>query len=195
MDALTQQLLQQLSGGGLSKIGQQIGADEQTTGSALSTAVPLLVSALAGNAAKPKGAKSLHKALAKDHDGSILDDTSGYLDNPQAADGAAILGHILGGKQPAVTQGLARNTGLDGGQAGQLLEIAAPLLMGALGQQQRQQGLNTKGLSSFLGGQKEEDEKSDPDMMSTLNSLLDTNKSGSALDEVLGTVGKLFGGK
>jgi hypothetical protein len=91
MDALTQQLLQQLSGGGLSKIGQQIGADEQTTGSALSTAVPLLVSALAGNASKSKGAKALHKALAKDHDGSILDDTSGFLDNPQAADGAAML--------------------------------------------------------------------------------------------------------
>ena len=138
MDALTKQLMQQLSGDELSQISRQIGVDERTTGSALSAATPLLISALANNASKPDGAQALHQALAKDHDGSILNDMSGFLANPQTANGAGILGHILGGQQPGVTQGLAQGTGLNSGQAGQLLQIAAPLLMGALGQQQQQ---------------------------------------------------------
>ena len=194
MDTLTQQLMQQLSGGALSQISQQIGADEQTTGSALSAAMPMLVSALANNASQPDGAQSLHQALAEDHDGSILDDIPGFLSDPQAANGTGILGHILGGQQPAVTQGLAQNTGLNGGQVGQLLQIAAPLLMGALGQQQQQQGFDTDGLSAFLGGQQQAAHQANPSMMGMLNSLLDMNRDGSALDDIVGMVGKLFGG-
>lgn len=193
MDALTQQLMQQLSEGGLSQIGQQIGADEKTTGSALSAAMPLLVSALANNASKPDGAQSLHQALTEDHDGSILNNLSSFLDNPQAANGAGILGHILGSQQPGVAQGLAQGTGLDTGQVGQLLQIAAPLLMGALGQQQQQQGYDTNGLSDFLGGQQQLAQQSNPDMMSMLNNLLDVDRDGSILDDILGMLGKLFG--
>lgn len=195
MDALTEQLMQRLGEDGLSQIGQQIGADEQTTRSALSAAMPLLLSALANNASKPDGAQSLHQALLQDHDGSILDNMSGFLINPQAANGSGILGHILGNQQPVVAQGLAQNTGLDTGQIEQLLQIAAPLLMGALGQQQQQQGFDPNGLAAFLSGQQQAVQQSNPDLMGLLNSLLDTNKSGSALDEVLGLVGKLLGGR
>ena len=195
MDDLTQQLLQQLAGGGLSKIGQQIGADEQTTSSALSAALPLLLSALANNASKPEGAQALNQALANDHDGSILNDISGFLDNPQAANGAGILGHVLGGREPVVRQGLAQGTGLNTDQVGQLLQIAAPLVMGMLGQQRQQNGLDPNGLSAFLGGQQQAAQQSNPDIMGVVNNLLDANKDGSALDEILGIAGKLFGGK
>ncbi len=195
MDALTQLLMQQLGGGGVSNISQQIGADEKTTQSALSTALPLLVSALANNASKPDGAQSLHQAIVKDHDGSILNDVNSFLGNPAVANGAGILNHVLGGQQPAVKQGLAQSTGLDSAQIGQLLQIAAPLVMGALGQQQQQQNLDPNGLSTFLGGQQQSAQQANPDMMSTLNSLLDMDKDGSAVDDVMGLVGKLFGGK
>ncbi len=194
MDALTQMLLQQLAGGGLSQIGQQIGANDKSTQSALSAAVPLLVSALAKNASQPQGAQALHKALSEDHDGSILDDVSGYLDNPQAANGAGILKHVLGGQQPAVTNTLAKGTGLDAGQIGQLLQIAAPLVMGALGQQQQKQGLNPQGLTSFLGNQQQTAHKANPDVMSTLNRILDADQDGSGLDEAAGILGRLLGG-
>ena len=193
MNALTQQLMGKISGDDLSQISRQIGAEKGKTGSALSAAMPLLMSALANNASEHDGAQSLHQALANDHDGSILNDMSGFLGNPQAANGAGILGHILGGQQPAITQGLAQNTGLNNGQVGQLLQIAAPLLMGALGQQQQQQGFDTNGLSDFLGGQQQIAQQSNPDMMSMLNNLLDTDQDGSALDDILGWVGKLFG--
>ncbi|MCL4529871.1 MAG: DUF937 domain-containing protein [Chloroflexi bacterium] len=195
MDALTQQLMQQLSGQDLSRIGQQIGADEQTTSTALSAALPLLLSALANNASKPEEAQALHQALTRDHDGSILNNVSGFLDNPQSANGAGILNHVLGGQQPVVTQGLAQGTGLNSSQIGQLLQIAAPLVMGLLGQQRQQNNLDTNGLSAFLGGQQQLERESNPGMMNVLNTLLDTNRDGSALDEVLGMAGKLLGGK
>ena len=192
MSTLTDQLLQQLGSGGLSQISQQIGADESSTGSALAMAMPLLTSALANNSAKPNGAQALHQALANDHDGSILGNLSAFLDNPQAANGAGILGHVLGSQQPAVAQGLAQNSNLNSGQMGQLLEIAAPLLLGALGQQQQSQGLNASGLASLLGGQQQAAQQANPNMMGTLNSLLDQNKNGSALDEIFGFLRRLF---
>ncbi|MCB0210431.1 MAG: DUF937 domain-containing protein [Anaerolineae bacterium] len=195
MDALTQQLMQQLSGDDISQISRQIGADNQTTGMALSAAIPLLVSALANNASQPAEAQALHQALAEDHDGSILNNMSGFLGNPQAANGAGILGHILGSQQSGVTQGLAQGTGLNSNQIGQLLEIAAPLLMGLLGQQQQQQGLNTPGLSDFLGGQQQQAQQSNPDMMHILNNLLDMDHDGSALDDILRMASNLFRGR
>lgn len=194
MDDLTQLLMQQLSGNELSQIGQQIGTDEKTASSALSAAIPLLVSALAKNASEPEGAESLNQALAEDHDGSILDGLSGFLSNPQAAEGAGILGHVLGPKQPAIKKGLAQGTGLESDQVGQLLQIAAPLVMGALGRQRKQQNLGTNDLADFLGSQKQKAQETNPDMMSTLNSLLDMDQDGSALDDILGIAGKLFGG-
>ncbi len=194
MDTLAQTLLQQLAGGGLSQIGQQIGANDQTTQSALSAAVPLLVSALARNASQPDGANALHKALSNDHDGSILDDIPGYLADPQAANGAGILKHVLGGQQATVTKGLAQGTGLDAGQIGQLLQIAAPLVMGALGQKQQQKSLDPQGLSAFLGNQHQTAQKSSPDVMGVLNKMLDADQDGSGLDEAAGMLGRLLGG-
>lgn len=192
MDALMQLLNQQLSGGGLSQISQQVGADEQTTGNVLSAAMPLLLSAMANNASTPQGAESLHQALTQDHDGAIFNDMAGFLSNPQAANGAGILGHVLGPKQDVVQNGLAQQTGLDAATIGQLLTIAAPLVMGALGKTQQEQGLDASGLSSFLGQQQQAAQQSNPDMMAMLGSMLDMDKDGSALDDILGLVGKFF---
>jgi hypothetical protein len=195
MDALTQQLIQQLAGEGITQISRKIGADEQTTKAALSTALPLLVSALAKNTSKAEGAQSLNQALTKDHDGSILNDVPGFLENPEAANGAGILEHVLGSQQSTVNKGLTKGTGLDSGQVDQLLQIGAPLLMGLLGQKQQQKGLDPNGLSAYLGGQQQKAQESNPDLMGTLNTLLDADKDGSALDDVIGLAGKLFGDK
>lgn len=195
MDAIMQLLDQQLGGDGVSQISQQIGADKQTTGTALSAAVPLLLSALANNASKPEGASSLHQALAQDHDGAIFNDMSGFLSNPQSANGAGILGHVLGNQQQTVQNGLAQQTGLDAGSIGQLLLIAAPLVMGALGKTQQEQGLSANGLSDFLGSQQQMAQEANPDMMSMLSKLLDRNNDGSALDDILGMASKFFSGR
>lgn len=195
MDNLLQELMNQLSGGGLSKISQQIGADEKTTDSALAASISVLTSALAKNATDPNGAQALHNALTKDHDGSILDNMDDFLGDPEAAHGDGILRHVLGQQQPAVAQGLAKGTGLDISQIGQLLKIVAPLLMGAMGKQQQQQRLDPGSLTDFLGNQKQMAQRSAPNLLGMLNNLLDADKDGSALDDVLGMFGKLMGGR
>lgn len=195
MDTFTQQLLQQLAEGAVSQIGQKIGADEQTTNSALSSTIPLLFSALAKNASEPAGAQELFKAVAEDHDGSILDHMDSFLGNPESANGAGILKHVLGSQQPAVTEGLTKNTGLESNQVAQILQIAAPLVMGMLGKQQKQANLDVDGLTGLLLGEKQTVEESNPDMMGMLNTLLDVNKNGSALDEIFGMLGKFLGSK
>ena len=195
MADITQLLAQQLLGGGLSQISQQIGADKDTTGQALSAAMPLLLSALANNASQPQGAQALHTALAQDHDGTIFNNMDGFLSNPQAANGAGILGHVLGERRDTVQNGLAQGTGLDANSMGQLLEIAAPLVMGALGQQQQQQGLDANGLSALLGQQQQAAQAANPDLMGTIGNLLDMNHDGSALDDILRLAGKFSSGR
>jgi len=195
MGNLAQQLLHQLAGGALSSVSGRIGADEKTTGSALETIVPLLITALAKNSSRPEGAAALHRAIEKDHDGTVLDNLKGFLENPQAADGAGILRHVLGGRQPAVTDALSKGTNLDGNQIGQLLQIAAPLVMGMLARQQKGGGLDSNALSALLGGQTRTARESGPDISSVLSSLLDSDGDGISAGDVIGTLGKLLGGR
>jgi hypothetical protein len=193
MNALTEMLMGQLAGSAVSQIGGKIGADPSTTSKALSMAVPLLISALARNSSTPAGAEALDQAVANDHDGSVLDNLSRFLGNSEAANGAGILGHVLGDRRTDVENGLAQSTGLEPGAAGQLLETVAPLVMGALGKVRQDQGLDANGLSAFLGDQHQQAQASAPNVMGMLGSLLDSNKDGSVLDDVSRIAGKLFG--
>lgn len=193
MNALTEMLTQQLAGSAISQLSGKIGADTGTTSKALALAVPLLISALARNSATPEGAQSLDRAIERDHDGSILDNLPGFLNNSESANGAGILGHVLGDRRTDVEVGLARNTGLAPGAAGMLLETLAPVVMGALGRTRQQQGLDAGGLSSYLGSQTQQAQTAAPDVMGILGNLLDANKDGSVLDDVGRIASKFFG--
>ena len=112
MNALTQMITQQLAGGAVRTISQRLGISETAANTAVQIAVPLILSALARNASQPQGAESLHEAISKDHDGSILDNLQGYLGDPQGANGAGILGHVFGSQQPTLENNLAQATGM-----------------------------------------------------------------------------------
>jgi hypothetical protein len=189
MNAITQMITQQIAGAAARAMAARIGVSEATAERAVQVAVPLIVAALARNAAQPDGARDLQEAVVKDHDGSIFDNLTGYLNNPQAANGSGILGHVFGQQQEAVQSNLAQATGLDQNAAGSILEMAAPLVMGALGQTQKQNGLDADGLSQFLAAQREQTAKSAPDLMGALNAMLDSNHDGSVTDDV----GRLLG--
>jgi hypothetical protein len=194
MSFITDMLMQQLSGNAVSQISQKIGADTGMTSQAIAMATPLLMSALARNASNPQGAQALHQALNQDHNGGILDNVAGFLGgNPQAANGAGILGHVLGDQRGAVQNGLAQQTGLDANASGQLLEMLAPMVMGALGKTQQQQGLDVNGLASMLGNHQQTAQASSPDMMGMLSGLLDMNKDGNPMDDIGRIAGQFFG--
>lgn len=184
MNALTQIITQQLAGGAVSSIAQRLGISESTANTAVQVAVPLILAAMARNASNPQGAESLHQAVTNDHDGSIFDNLTGYLNNPQTANGAGILGHVFGGQQASVQNNLAQATGMDQSSAAGVLETVAPVVMGALGQTQQQSGLDAAGLSNMLRSQQQEAQANSPDVMSMLGSMLDQNKDGSSMDDL-----------
>jgi hypothetical protein len=192
MNAITQMVTQQLAGPAISQVAQRMGVSEATANSAVKLAVPLILAAMARNAQQPTAAQDLHQAINNDHDGSIFDNLSGYLSNPAAANGAGILGHVFGGQQPAIEKNLAQVTGVDPSTAGNMMEMLAPLVMGALGKTQQQQGLDASGLSNLLNNQQQQAQAAAPGMMGTLNSLLDQNNDGSALDDLSRIAGGFF---
>jgi hypothetical protein len=184
MNAITQAITQQLAGGAVNNIAQRFGVSEATANRAVQIGIPLILAALARNASQPDGAANLHQAINNDHDGSILDNVGSYLNNPQSANGAGILGHVFGNQQPAVAANLAQATGTDPNAASGLLETLAPLVMGAVGQAQQQNHLDPSGLTNLLNSQQQEAQANAPGMMGMLGSMLDRNQDGSAVDDL-----------
>ena len=90
-----------------------------------------------------------------------------------------------GGKQATAEQTISKTSGLDAGaQAANLLAMAAPLIMGFLGRQKKQQGFDAGQLASMLGGARDDMVKKQPDAMSALAGLLDSDGDGSVMDDV-----------
>ena len=184
MNAITQIITQQLGGSAARTIAQRFGISETTANTAVQLGVPLILAALARNASQPQEAQNLHQAVATDHDGSILDNVTDYLQNPQTANGSGILAHVFGTQRPTVENNLAQATGMDQGSAAGLLETLAPLVMGSLGKAQQENGLDASGLSNLLNHQQQEAQANAPDGMSLLSSMLDRNNDGSSIDDL-----------
>ena len=192
MNFITQMITQKIAGVAARALAPRLGVSEATAERAVVIAIPLILAALARNAARPEGAKQLHEAVNTDHDGSIFDNLGGYLGNPQAANGAGILGHVFGEQQGTIQNNLAQATGLDPNAAGNILETVAPLVMGAVGQTQQQNNLDPDGLSQYLDSQRQQTEAAAPDVMGALNSMLDSNRDGSVTDDVGRLLGNFF---
>ncbi|PCH77056.1 MAG: hypothetical protein COB98_04525 [Flavobacteriaceae bacterium] len=205
LDLLNSDLGKSLISGASSYLGQ----GKEQTGSGLSAALPLILGALKNNTATSGGAEGLLGALSKDkHDGSILDNLGDMLGKEDTLkDGANILGHVFGGKEQSVAQAVSAKSGLDLGKSMDLLKMAAPVIMGLLGKQSRQNNVADGGgldnlLGGLLGGGNQAKEG-----QSLITKILDANGDGSIIDDVMGMVtgsnkgglgsilGGLFGGK
>jgi hypothetical protein len=196
MSSILETLMQQLGGGdAVRQVSRQLGADEGRTESALSAALPTLLAALSRNASRPEGAEALHRAVARDHDGSVLDDLSGFLGQAQDGPGAGILRHVLRDRRGTVEGAVSRASGLDGNATGKLMEMLAPMVMGALGREQRRGGLDAGGLAGLLERERSAAaDRVEPKQMSMVDRLLDADDDGDVdLGDLLKHGAKLFG--
>ena len=196
----------------ISGVSNQTNQPQNKTQDVLTMALPVLMAAMKRNAATPQGAEGLLGALNSKHDGSILDNLGGLfgggLDSNVLDDGGKILGHVLSGKQKHVENALSQKSGMDASSVAQILKVAAPILLGVLGKQKRQQNVNSPSgieglLGGLLGGNSPKQEQS------FLESILDADGDGSVVDDVAGMLlggnnkkgglggllGGLFGGK
>lgn len=175
MSDLTSRVFEQLDQSHIESIASQLGIDPAQASNAVQQALPLLMGGLARNASSPQGAQALHSALERDHAGvdiggllgSVLGGGGGSgggigdllgsvlgggnTDSAGAGIGGAILGHIFGGRREQAARGLGQTSGLGNQGASQLLAMLAPLVMAALGNMTRKQGLDANGLSGILG--------------------------------------------
>ncbi|MCA4780744.1 DUF937 domain-containing protein [Empedobacter stercoris] len=130
---------------------KQLSINESQAQSAVAAAVPFLLSALNKNA-QTGGAEGISNAL-KQHDGSILDNLSGFLgQGGNQHDGLGILNHVLGNKQQNVASAISQQSGISVGQVTQILALVAPIVMGYLGKQKQSEGLDSNGIAGLLGG-------------------------------------------
>ena len=171
---------------------QQLGQDKNKTASALNAALPLILGAMKNNAKTEQGANGLLSALGNEkHSGGILDNLGsilggGGIDDDVLQDGAGILGHVFGGKEQNVAGAVSKSSGIDMGSAMQILKVAAPVIMGVLGKQARQQNVSNQNgigdlLGGLLGGQGQQQQ-------SMVERLLDADGDGSIIDDVAGMI-------
>jgi len=179
----------------ISGVAGSTGQSESKTGDVLSMAMPLLLGAMKKNVSTPQGAQGLMSALSGKHNGGILDDLGGLfgggVDEAVTNDGAGILGHLFGGSQGNVENALSQKSGMDTGSIANILKIAAPIVMGFIGKQTRQNNVqDASGMNNLLGGMLGGQPKQNQSLITT---LLDADGDGSILDDVAGMV--MGGGK
>ncbi|MBL0288667.1 MAG: DUF937 domain-containing protein [Bacteroidetes bacterium] len=198
MSDLNQLLSSVLNENTVAQIGEQLGVDQNQAGNAIQLALPALLGALNKNAQSEDGAQGILNAISKDHDGGILDMLPQFLGNASQGPGAAILGHILGAKQPQMEQQIGQHSGLNPAMVGKLLTILAPILMGALGKSQQQAPQQQSGgglgnLISILGGATQQHhqqaQQNNNPLMQILGNVLDKDGDGNIQNEAM-NIGK-----
>jgi hypothetical protein len=173
----------------ISGVANSTGNDSNKTKSVLTMALPVLMKAMERKTATQEGAIGLVGALDKKHDGSILDNLGnlfgGGVNDSVLNDGSKILSHVLGNKQQGIQQVIGHKSGLDASAVGNILKVAAPILMGFLGKQKREQNISNSAdmsglLSGLLGGGTAQKEQN------FLEQILDADGDGSVVDDVAG---------
>ena len=189
-------LLGLLQGQDLGQLAEQVGGNEGQVKNGVMTALPAMLTALSKNTGTEKGAQELNNALETKHDGSILNNLSGYLSNPDLKDGAGILNHLFGSQTSNVANAVSQSSGLDSNGSMKMLQMLAPVLMGMLGQQKKQNNLDAEGIGNLTSmlASNFGSEAGASGIMEAVTNLLDANKDGNVMDDIMGMVGKLFGG-
>jgi hypothetical protein len=140
----------------IAQIASFLGLDRSAAQKAVGAAVPTMLASLSDLVGTPAGASQLSKLLSQQQ-GSPADLLRNSGADGLAQAGSTMLSGLLGGKTTdAMAQALGRfaGTGDSGGKS--LLGVIGPIVLGALGQQQREAGLDANGLASLLRSQKDQ---------------------------------------
>jgi hypothetical protein len=170
----------------IAKIASSLGIDRSVVQKAIGGAVPALLASLADVASTPNGARQLAGTLAQQPTGSLesfksLIDGSGQ--NTLAQTGSSMLSGLFGGTAlDTMAQSIGKFAGVDAGSGKSIVGMLGPVILGALGQQQRSAGLDASGLASLLGSQKDQIASSIP------SGLADQLSAAGLIDRAAGGV-------
>jgi hypothetical protein len=184
---LLESILNAKSGGVVSQLANQFGLNEDQAASAVQNLVPALAGGLQRNISQG-GLNDLLGALTKGQHQRYLDDPSILRSQTARDDGNGILGHILGSKDVSrqVAAQASTRTGISEAVLKQMLPVVASLAMGALSRQTSSSPLSStgqSGVSASSGG---------AGILGMLTPLLDRNRDGSVVDDLLGSASRFF---
>ena len=161
----------------MEQIARQFGLPEDKAREAVGALVPSLTRGLQHRTQEEIGVDDLMEALNVGKHGEYIDQPR-KLEAPETVeDGNAILGHILGSKEVSrnVAKDASEQTGLATSLLKKMLPVVASLVMASLSKNILGGGATAN--SSGAGG--------------LLGSLLDSDRDGSIIDDVLGMAFKM----
>ena len=182
LDVLNTEIGEQLLG----KASNETSEKKESIAAALSTAMPLILSAMKRNAQKDDGAASLDRALNSDkHNGNLLQNLSDVDSSSLQNEGSKILDHIFGGKQSGINSTLSKTLNMDENSIASILKMAAPIILSILGSQKRKDNVSQGGLTDLIGSVLGNSASND---QSFLETILDRDGDGSVIDDIGGMI-------
>ena len=143
----------------IAKIASVLGLDRNVAQKTIAGAIPALLASLADVASTPNGARQLTNTLTQQSDSleNLKNLVGGAGQNLVADSGSNMLSGLFGGGTlDTMAQTIGKFAGIGEGTSKSLLGMLGPVVLGALGQQQRSMGLDASGLASLLTSQKDQ---------------------------------------
>jgi hypothetical protein len=180
---LLESILNSNNGAAVSQLANQFGLNQQQATSAVGSLLPALAGGLQRNISGG-GLEDLLGALNKGQHQRYLDDPTALKSEAARADGNGILGHLLGSKDVSrqVAAQAATQTGISESVLKQMLPTVAALAMGALSKQKAGTSASAAAAAGGSG------------ILGMLTPLLDRDRDGSVVDDILGSASRLFKG-
>lgn len=175
---LLEDLMNANGGAAVGQLAQQFGLSGEQTQGVIGQLLPALLAGAQNNSSQQGGLDGLLGMLSGGNLAQAIDDPSA-LANPEMVDaGNGILGQLLGSKDAsrALASQVSGSTGVSDSLIKQMLPLVASMAMGAMSKR-------------MAGG------TSDASPAEGLMGMLDFNRDGSPVDDIMGIAGKLFGGR
>jgi Bacterial protein of unknown function (DUF937) len=171
------------------RISSSLGLNETATQKAIVAAVPALLAALISYVSKPRGATTLNEVVRKQEPGvlsSLANAIGGSGQKALIDQGSSVLTSLLGAKAiSGLSSAVGQYAGIGESGSKSLMGLLGPVVLGVLGHEQRDRGLDASGLANLLTSQK-----------STIQAVLPSGFSkylsqAGVLDEVTGAITKV----
>ncbi|MBP3595596.1 MAG: DUF937 domain-containing protein [Lachnospiraceae bacterium] len=163
-----------LSNDSLKGLSNLTGADNKDITNVLTSALPSLLSGATEQAKDKKTSEGFAAALAQ-HAKDDTSDLTSFLGNVDLADGAKIIGHLLGSGKEETVKKAAKASGVSEKKTGDILSAVGPMLLSLLGQQAEEDDDKETGASGLVGALLD-----NVDVGSLLSGLISTDTSSTS---------------
>lgn len=164
----------------VAQLAQKLGVSEDQARAVIKEVTPALTRGMQHNTQNQGGLDGLIAALQSGNHSRYIDNPSVLGTQANVDDGNSILGHIFGSKEVSrnVAEHASQQTGVASSLIKKALPIVATMVMASLGK-------------SLFGGTAQASTGEQSNTGGILSSLLDSDRDGSIMDDVLGMAFKM----